>query len=64
MINIVIWRKFRKAERCILAKLQDRNSKQTVFELKGSDESLVEFMNRRRRQLAPIQRKAKERKSC
>ena len=51
-----------KQKDAFLAKLQDRNSKQTVFELKGSDESLVEFMNRRRRQLAPIQRKAKERK--
>ena len=45
-----------------LIKLQDRNFKQTVFELKGNDEKLVEFMNKRRRQLAPIQRKAKERK--
>ena len=45
-----------------LNKLQNRISKQTVFEFKGNDESLVEFMNKRRRQLAPIQRKAKERR--
>lgn len=51
----------------LLAKLQNRNLKETVFEFnkKGNDKdenSLVEFMNRRRRQLAPIQRKAKERR--
>ncbi|KAL6452972.1 DBP10 ATP-dependent RNA helicase DBP10 [Candida maltosa Xu316] len=51
-----------KQKQDFLNKLQNRNSKQTVFELKGNDDSLVEFMNRRRRQLAPIQRKAKERK--
>lgn len=45
-----------------LNKLQNRHSKQTVFEFKGNDESLVDFMNKRRRQLAPIQRKAKERR--
>ncbi|RCK64383.1 ATP-dependent RNA helicase DBP10 [Candida viswanathii] len=51
-----------KQKQDFLNKLQNRHSKQTVFELKGNDESLVEFMNRRRRQLAPIQRKAKERR--
>ena len=49
-----------------LAKLQNRNVKETVFELKKKgvkeNDSLAEFMHRRRRQLAPIQRKAQERK--
>ncbi|CAI5758803.1 unnamed protein product [Candida verbasci] len=48
--------------------LQNRNVKETVFEFrkndpkKESDNSMIDFMNRRRKQLAPIQRKAKERK--
>lgn len=51
----------------LLAKLANRNLKETVFEFskKGkekSEDSMVNFMNRRRRQLAPIQRKAKERR--
>ncbi|KAK6455682.1 ATP-dependent RNA helicase DBP10 [Scheffersomyces xylosifermentans] len=50
-----------------LAKLANRNLKETVFEFnkKGNDRdenSLVEFMNKRRRQIAPIQRRAKERR--
>lgn len=50
-----------------LAKLQDRKLKETVFEFskKGrekEEDSLVNLMHRRRRQLAPIQRRAKERK--
>ncbi|OBA23458.1 ATP-dependent RNA helicase DBP10 [Metschnikowia bicuspidata var. bicuspidata NRRL YB-4993] len=50
-----------------LAKLQNRRVKETVFEFtkKGKEkeeDSMVTLMNRRRRQLAPIQRKAKERR--
>ncbi|GEQ67121.1 hypothetical protein JCM33374_g784 [Metschnikowia sp. JCM 33374] len=50
-----------------LAKLQDRRVKETVFEFtkKGKEkeeDSMVNLMNRRRRQLAPIQRKAKEKR--
>ncbi|KAG7192575.1 ATP-dependent RNA helicase dbp10 [Scheffersomyces spartinae] len=50
-----------------LAKLMNRNVKETVFEFKHKgrereENSMAEFMQRRRRQLAPIQRKAKERK--
>ncbi|KAI3404305.2 DBP10 [Candida oxycetoniae] len=49
-----------------LAKLQNRNVKETVFEIKkkGANEnsSLAEFMHKRRRQLELIQRKAQERR--
>lgn len=63
-----------KEKEKFLAKLMNRTSKETVFEFgkknqargksKGADEedSLIEFMNKRRRQIAPIQRRAKERR--
>ncbi|KAM9910077.1 hypothetical protein OXX69_004832 [Metschnikowia pulcherrima] len=50
-----------------LAQLQNRRVKETVFEFtkKGKEkeeDSMVNLMHRRRRQLAPIQRKAKEKR--
>lgn len=50
-----------------LARLNNRNIKETVFEFskKGKEkeeDSLVNLMKRRRRQIAPLQRKAKERR--
>lgn len=45
-----------------LAKLQNRNHKETVFEFGHNDDSLISMMNKRRRQLAPVQRRAKERR--
>ncbi|KAI5950636.1 DBP10 [Candida margitis] len=49
-----------------LAKLQNRNVKETVFEIRKKgvkeNDSLAEFMHKRRRQIAPIQRKAQERR--
>ncbi|CAH6720281.1 ATP-dependent RNA helicase Dbp10p [[Candida] jaroonii] len=56
-----------KEKQKFLDKLHNRYSKETVFEFnsRGKDrdeDSFVEFMHKRRRQLAPIQRKAKERK--
>lgn len=56
-----------KEKENFLAKLANRSSKETVFEFlkKGKDkddDSLVEFMNKRRKQIAPIQRRAKERR--
>lgn len=50
-----------------LAKLNNRNVKETVFEFskKGKEkeeDSLVNLMHRRRRQIAPLQRKARERR--
>lgn len=62
-----------KEKENFLLKLTQRHTKETVFEFskkgqkgqKGTDkdeDSLVEFMNKRRRQIAPIQRRAKERR--
>ncbi|KAK6201110.1 ATP-dependent RNA helicase DBP10 [Scheffersomyces amazonensis] len=63
-----------KEKQDFLNKLLNRNVKETVFEFskknnaKGGskvvddDNNLVDFMNKRRRQLAPIQRKAQERR--
>lgn len=56
-----------KEKEKFLAKLINRNVKETVFEFKHKgrereENSMAEFMQRRRRQLAPIQRKAQERK--
>lgn len=50
-----------------LAKLENRHTKETVFEFnkKGHDRdenSFVEFMHKRRKQLEPIQKRAKERR--
>lgn len=50
-----------------LKKLSNRHTKETVFEFnkKGKEkeeDSLVQFMHKRRKQLAPVQRKANERK--
>lgn len=56
-----------KEKEKFLAKLMNRNVKETVFEFskKGrerEEDSLVNFMHKRRKQIAPIQRRAKERK--
>lgn len=56
-----------KEKEKFLQKLLNRNSKETVFEFskKGrekEEDSLVEFMQKRRKQIAPIQRRAKERR--
>lgn len=56
-----------KEKEKFLTQLLNRKSKETVFEFnkKGNDrdeDSLVEFMHKRRKQIAPIQRRAKERR--
>lgn len=64
-----------KEKEKFLAKLLNRNVKETVFEFRNQgkngnktskkedvNDSLVEFMHKRRRQIAPIQRRAKERR--
>lgn len=56
-----------KEKEKFLARLTNRNTKETVFEFskKGrekEEDGMVVFMQRRRRQIAPLQRKAKERR--
>lgn len=51
-----------KEKNAFLEKLQNRRNKETVFEFSKNDDSLAEMMHKRRRQLAPVQRRAKERR--
>ncbi|TID29258.1 hypothetical protein CANINC_002054 [Pichia inconspicua] len=46
-----------------LAKLEGRNNKETVFEINKKDESLVDLMNKRRRQILPVQKRMAERRA-
>lgn len=46
-----------------LSKLQNRYNKETVFEFGKRDDSLIDLMNKRRRQIAPMQARVKERRS-
>ncbi|GMF48651.1 unnamed protein product [[Candida] boidinii] len=59
--NLIYGENLELEKNLFLAKLQNRKHKETVFELSQKDE-LVDLMNKRRRQLAPIQRRARERK--
>lgn len=51
-----------KAKLDFLEKLQHRRNKETVFEFSKKDESMMDLMRIRRRQIAPIQRRAKEKR--
>lgn len=51
-----------KAKESFLLKLQNRKKKETVFEFNKNNEKMIDFMNKRRRQIAPIQKRALERK--
>ncbi|CUM64251.1 uncharacterized protein PRCAT00001848001 [Priceomyces carsonii] len=56
-----------KEKEKFLAKLGNRISKETIFEIKkkGADKdenSMAEFMHKRRRQIAPVQKRARERR--
>lgn len=46
-----------------LQKLQNRYNKETVFEFGKRDDSLIDLMNKRRRQIAPMQARVRERRS-
>ncbi|QEU58153.1 Dbp10 [Kluyveromyces lactis] len=60
--NIYFGKNAEKEKLDFLAKLQHRNNKETVFEFaRNPDDEMSVLMKRRRRQIAPIQRKAKER---
>ncbi|KAG0665688.1 ATP-dependent RNA helicase dbp10 [Monosporozyma unispora] len=61
--NIYFGKNEEKEKLAFLAKLQNRHNKETVFEFaRNPDDEMSVFMKRRRRQLAPVQRKAKERR--
>ncbi|KAH3670813.1 hypothetical protein WICMUC_004782 [Wickerhamomyces mucosus] len=60
--NLLFGKNAEKEKLAFLEKLQNRRNKETVFEFGKKDDSLVDLMNTRRRQIAPIQRRAKERR--
>ncbi|CCF57101.1 hypothetical protein KAFR_0C01060 [Kazachstania africana CBS 2517] len=61
--NIRFGKNVEKEKFQFLAKLQNRHNKETVFEFaRNPDDEMSVLMKRRRRQLAPIQRKAEERR--
>lgn len=61
--NLYFGKNIEKEKLDFLAKLQNRHSKETVFEFaRNQDDEMSILMKRRRRQIAPIQRRAKERK--
>lgn len=65
--HVIFGPNLEKEKENFLAKLANRNIKETVFEYskKGrekEEDSLVTLMQRRRRQIAPLQRKVKERR--
>lgn len=58
--NLLFGKNMEKEKLAFLEKLQNRYNKETVFEFGKKDDSLVDLMNTRRRQIAPIQRRARE----
>lgn len=60
--NLRFGKNLEKEKLDFLAKLQNRNHKETVFEFaRNQEDEMAVLMRRRRRQIAPIQRKARER---
>ncbi|KAM3164530.1 ATP-dependent RNA helicase DBP10 [Lachancea thermotolerans] len=61
--NLRFGKNIEKEKLDFLAKLQNRNNKETVFEFaRNQDDEMSLLMKKRRIQIAPIQRRAKERK--
>lgn len=60
--NLLFGKNLEKEKLDFLAKLQNRKNKETVFEFGKRDDSLMDLMNLRRKQIAPVQRRAKERR--
>ncbi|ODV60814.1 ATP-dependent RNA helicase DBP10 [Ascoidea rubescens DSM 1968] len=60
--NLLFGKNLEKEKDIFLQKLQNRKNKITVFEFNKNNEEMIEFMNKRRRQIAPIRRKAEEKK--
>lgn len=61
--NIMFGKNVEKEKLDFLEKLQNRRRKETVFEFtRNPEDEMARLMHRRRRAIAPIQRKAKERR--
>lgn len=61
--NVMFGKNVEKEKLAFLEKLQNRRHKETVFEFtRNPEDEMASLMHRRRRAIAPIQRKAKERR--
>ncbi|KAL6935626.1 probable ATP-dependent RNA helicase DBP10 [Hanseniaspora guilliermondii] len=61
--NLIFGKNEEKEKLAFLAKLQNRQNKQSVFEFaRAQDDEMAIFMQKRRKQIMPIQAKSKERR--
>lgn len=61
--NLLFGRNLELEKDNFLAKLQNRRNKETVFEFGKRDDKLIELMNKRRKQIAPVQERQRERRA-
>jgi ATP-dependent RNA helicase DDX54/DBP10 len=61
--NLVFGKNLEIEKDNFLAKLQNRRNKETVFEFGKRDDGLIELMNKRRKQIAPVQARLIERRA-
>lgn len=61
--NLVFGHNEESEKNAFLAKLENRRNKETVFELGKKDDGLIELMNKRRRQIMPLQKRLEERRA-
>lgn len=61
--NVIFGQNLELEKDKFLAKLQNRIHKETVFEIGKKDDNLVELMNKRRKQIAPVQERMRERRA-
>lgn len=60
--NLLFGKNAEREKEKLLAKFKNRRHKETVFEIKGADDYLVGLMAKRRREIAPIERRATKRR--
>ncbi|QPG76296.1 hypothetical protein FOA43_003682 [Brettanomyces nanus] len=60
--NLLFGKNQEKEKDILLAQFQNRRHKETVFEFAGADDYLVDLMAKRRREIAPIQKRAKKKR--
>lgn len=60
--NLIFGKNLEIEKENFLDKLKNRYSKETVFEFSKKNDKLIDLMNKRRRQIAPIQARANDKK--
>ncbi|KAG0689120.1 ATP-dependent RNA helicase dbp10 [Pichia californica] len=61
--NLIFGKNLEEEKNKFLEKLQNRINKETIFEFGKRDDNLIELMNKRRKQIAPIHERMKERRA-